>query len=554
MGKNDDDGNENLFSTCLSALEEKESIWYLDSGCSNHMSGNENIFLDVDTSATPNIKMGNGAIVEAKGKGRIAVKTKKGMKQIHDVLLVPKLSQNLLSVGQLVENGYRLVFQDGACIIYDKNAVEMVIAKVKMERNRNFPIEFQYAEVAAMKADVVQDSWLWHKRFCHLNFQGLKLLQKNSMVNGLPEIKETIDVCEGCIMGKQHRNSFPRQSTWRAKAPLELIHTDICGKMQTPSLSQYRFKALVEKQSGSTIKVMRSDRGGEYTSQEFEDYCKDEGIWKQLTASYSPQQNGIAERKNRTIVEMATSMMNEKGLPKRFWAEAVFTAVYILNRSPTKVVKNKTPFEAWSGFKPSLIVSRDVVFNEKARWDWNENKVQEMPYALVQEQREILGEHQEEEATPQTPAATGNNSNAEPVSPNYSSSESPPLRTRSLNDIYETCNFSGIEPESFEEAQKHEVWVKAMKDEIRMIEKNQTWELVDLPKDRDVIGVKWIFKTKFNQDGSIQKHKARLVARGLLKSQLDVKSTFLNAVLEEEVYVEQPQGFLVEGEKTKFTS
>ncbi|BBG94303.1 hypothetical protein Prudu_002549 [Prunus dulcis] len=198
--KNDDDGNENLFSTCLSALEEKESIWYLDSGCSNHMSGNENIFLDVDTSATPNIKMGNGAIVEAKGKGRIAVKTKKGMKQIHDVLLVPKLSQNLLSVGQLVENGYRLVFQDGACIIYDKNAVEMVIAKVKMERNRNFPIEFQYAEVAAMKADVVQDSWLWHKRFCHLNFQGLKLLQKNSMVNGLPEIKETTDVNEGSAL------------------------------------------------------------------------------------------------------------------------------------------------------------------------------------------------------------------------------------------------------------------------------------------------------------------------------------------------------------------
>lgn len=283
-----------------------------------------------------------------------------------------------------MENGYRLVFQDGACIIYDKNAVEMVIAKVKMERNRNFPIEFQYAEVAAMKVDVVQDSWLWHKRFCHLNFQGLKPLQKNSMVNGLPEIKETIDVCEGCIMGKQHRNSFPRQSTWRTKAPLELIHTNICGKMQTPSLSQYRyfltfiddfsrmtwvyflkeksetfvvfkrFKALVEKQSGSTIKVMRSDRGCEYTSQEFEDYCKDEGIWKQLTASYSPQQNGIVERENRTIVEMATSMMNEKGLPKRFWAEAVFTAVYILNRSPTKFVKNKTPFEAWSGFKPSV--------------------------------------------------------------------------------------------------------------------------------------------------------------------------------------------------------
>ncbi|CAL8131469.1 unnamed protein product [Prunus armeniaca] len=99
-----------------------------------------------------------------------------------------------------------------------------------------------------------------------------------------------------------------------------------------------------------------------------------------------------------------------------------------------------------------------------------------------------------------------------------------------------------------------------MKDEIRMIKKNQTWELVDLPKDRDVIGVKWIFKTKFNQDGSIQKHKARLVARGFTQKpaqknwliyQLDVKLGFLNGVLEEEVYVEQPQGFLVEGGEDK---
>ncbi|CAL9012418.1 unnamed protein product [Prunus brigantina] len=304
------------------------------------------------------------------------------------------------------------------------------------------------------------------------------------MVNGLPEIKETTD---------------------------EKSKTFVVFK---------RFKALVEKQSGSTIKVMRSDRGGEYTSQEFEDYCKDEGIWKQMTASYSPQQNGITERKNRTIVKMATSMMNEKGLPKRFWAEAIFTA---------ESIKKRKPF-------------------------------------------------------PQTPAAAGNNSNTEPISLNYSSSESPPLRTRSLNDIYETCNFSGIEPESFEEAQKHEVWVRAMKDEIRMIEKNQNSELVDLPKDKDVIGVKWIFKTKFNQDGSIQKHKARLVARSFTQNpgidffetfapvarletirtlialaaqknwliyQLDVKSAFLNGVLEEEVYVEQPQGFLVEGGEEK---
>lgn len=115
-----------------------------------------------------------------------------------------------------------------------------------------------------------------------------------------------------------------------------------------------KFKDLVEKQSGCSIKTIRSDRGGEYTSKEFDEYCKNEGIWKHLTAGYSLQQNGTVERKNRTIVEMARSMINEKGLPKNFWAEAVNTAVYILNRCSTKVVKDKTPIEAWNGMKPSV--------------------------------------------------------------------------------------------------------------------------------------------------------------------------------------------------------
>ena len=107
-----------------------------------------------------------------------------------------------------------------------------------------------------------------------------------------------------------------------------------------------KFKALVEKQKGCSIKTIHSDRGGEYTSREFEEYCKNEGIQKQLTARYTPQQNGASERRNRTIVEMARTMMNEKWLPKYFWAEAVHTAVHILNRCPTKALKDKTPVEA----------------------------------------------------------------------------------------------------------------------------------------------------------------------------------------------------------------
>ena len=104
-----------------------------------------------------------------------------------------------------------------------------------------------------------------------------------------------------------------------------------------------KFKAPIEKQKGCSIKTTHSDRGGEYTSQEFEEYCKNESIQKRLTARYTPQQNGVSERTNITIVEIARTMMNEKRLPKYFWAETVHTTIHILNRCPIKALKDETP-------------------------------------------------------------------------------------------------------------------------------------------------------------------------------------------------------------------
>ncbi|XP_069154457.1 uncharacterized protein [Solanum lycopersicum] len=158
---------------------------------------------------------------------------------------------------------------------------------------------------------------------CHLNFHGLKLLKKMDMVQGLPEIPTEVDTCESCIMGKQHRKSFPKGAFWRASSEAFATFK--------------KFKSLVEKQKGCSIKTIRSDRGG---------------IQKQLTAGYTHQQNGVYERRNRTIVEMDRTMMNEKGLPKYFWAEPDHTTVHILNRCPTKALKEKTPVESGSGIKP----------------------------------------------------------------------------------------------------------------------------------------------------------------------------------------------------------
>ncbi|KAK2992531.1 hypothetical protein RJ640_002425 [Escallonia rubra] len=304
----------------------------------------------MDNIVNTKVKLGNGTIVQAQGKGTNGVQTKQGTRFIRDVLLVPDLEHNLLSLGQLLENDYSLQFQDKCCIIYDKRGSKDVVTKIKIEKNRSFSINFRYTSGVAMKASIVEDSWLWHRRFGHINFKNLKLLHKENMVQGLPTIEEKHEVCEGCAFGKHHRQSFQKGVAWRAKEKLELVHTDVCGPMQTLSntenmyfilfIDDYtrmtwvyfirqksevfgvfrKFKCLVEKQSGCLIKVLRSDRGNEYTSNEFHKFCEDEGVERQLTVGYTPQQKGVSERKNQTVMEMAKSMLHDKGIPRLFWA------------------------------------------------------------------------------------------------------------------------------------------------------------------------------------------------------------------------------------------
>jgi hypothetical protein len=186
-----------------------------------------------------------------------------------------------------------------------------------------------------------------------------------------------------------------------------------------------KFRSMVEKETGEMIACLRTDRGGEFTSIDFRNYCEENGIKRQLTAAYTPQQNGIAERKNRTLLDMVRCMITSKDIPKRFWPEAVNWANYVLNRSPAAALSDVTPEEAWSSTKPSvkhfrifgciayahipdaqrkkldnkstkciflgvseeskayrlynpvtkkIVISRDVIFVENEKWSWNEAK------------------------------------------------------------------------------------------------------------------------------------------------------------------------------------
>ena len=233
------------------------------------------------------------------------------------------------------------------------------------------------------------------------------------------------------------------------------------------------------------------------------------------------------------------------------------------------------------------IVSRDVEFYEEGTWNWEEK---EDTYDFFPYFEEI----DEEALTPNdsTPALSPTPSTNEASSSSEGSSSERPRRMRNIQELYDEtevindlfCLFVDSEPLNFDEAMKDKRWRQAMEEEIKAIEKNNTWELSSLPKGHEAIGVKWVFKIKKNAKGEVERHKARLVAKGykqqygvdydevfapvarmetirLLISlaaqmkwrifQLDVKSAFLNGYLEEDVYVEQPMGFVIEGQEGK---
>nr|GEU99660.1 retrovirus-related Pol polyprotein from transposon TNT 1-94 [Tanacetum cinerariifolium] len=251
------------------------------------------------------------------------------------------------------------------------------------------------------------------------------------------------------------RSSFSNEATSRAKELLQLIYMDFCGPITPPS------HGVVEKKKGLKIKSMISNRGGEFLSKKFNNFCEDNGIWRFLTAPYSPQQNGVVERKNRTILNMS--------------------------------LDNKTPQEAWNGMKPT--VSHLRIFGSIA-------------YVYVPSQRRSkLDDRSKKHVFVGYDKQSKGYKLYNPV-------------TRKVVEIYKVtdemlllCLYADCEPLVFEEAMKSKKWRQAMEEEIKSIKKNDTWELTTLLKGQEAIRVKWVYKAKKNAKGEVEKYMARLVAK-----------------------------------------
>ncbi|GJW88831.1 ribonuclease H-like domain, reverse transcriptase, RNA-dependent DNA polymerase [Tanacetum coccineum] len=272
--------------------------------------------------------------------------------------------------------------EDDKLQLYDMD--NKIFLEVMRQRNRLYKASIRIGTPVCLLANLKDTTWLWHARLGHLNFESLKTMTQRDLVRGIPTIKQTKQICDVCLIGKQNRTPFPKKAKARSTSPLDLVYGDLCGPITppTPSGKRYIFlivddysrymwvyflntkdqafdtfkeyKSTVEKELRTTLKMLRTDRGGEFTSNEFTQYCKENGIARQLTAPYSPQQNGVVERRNRTIMSATRCMMKATNMPQNFWAEAVRHAIYILNSVPTKALEDITPYEAIKQRKPNL--------------------------------------------------------------------------------------------------------------------------------------------------------------------------------------------------------
>ncbi|CAL2237102.1 unnamed protein product [Prunus armeniaca] len=203
-----------LFYACNVVTNVKVNhSWYIDSGCSNHMTGDESLLVNIKRNLTSKVKMGTGEIVPVVGKRTLVIENKLGRKHIQEVMLVPGLEENLLSVGQMMKHGYYLVFGGKVVNIYDDWSLDNLIVRVQMTSNRCFPLTMMPASDLVLKASVTHCLQTWHKRLGHLNERSIKMLENQEMVHGLLHLEQTSVVCEGCMLGKQHRDSFPLEST-----------------------------------------------------------------------------------------------------------------------------------------------------------------------------------------------------------------------------------------------------------------------------------------------------------------------------------------------------
>ena len=606
------------------------------------------------------------------------------------VMLVESLGFNHMSVSMLCDLDMVVVFGKYRCVVIMEADRSKVFEGFR--RGDLYIVDFSTGpQPAVCLLAKASEGWLWHRRLGHAGMRNLHTLAKKKHVIGIENVKFLKDhLCGACEAGKMTKAKHPAKTIMTTTCPFELLHMDLFGPNHYSAVSneasQYgfvivddysrytwvhivtykhevqevfkRFSSRASTNFGVKIKHIRSDNGTEFKNSRLDDYLDELGITHELSAPYTPQQNGVMERKNITLIEMARTMLDEYKTPQCFWIDAIDTACHIINRVYLHKFFKKTAYELLTDKKPNVSyfkvfgakcwirdphhnakfapkahegfmlgygkdshtyrvfnnVLHKVVETVDVRFDETNGSQREHLPSVLDEQspeesikfkatedvipteesaEEFIPEREERRANSPEEIAEENGAeeNADqiprrqPTHPRVAKEvqvekiiddiEAPGPLTRSKAS--HLSNFCGhfafvsiTEPTKVDEAFLEPEWIQAMQEELHQFELNNVWELVKRPNPRkhNIIGTKWIYRNKQDENGLVVRNKARLVAQGytqvegidfdetfapvarleairillayanhhnIILYQMDVKSAFLNGKLEEDV-------------------
>lgn len=567
--------------------------WVVDSGATNHMCFRFDWFINYKQLEGKKVTIANGSQVEVIGEGDVLFCDKDTGKRlmVNGVLHIPTLTQNLLSVSKMTMKGLKVIFTIHDVKVFRNN---IVILKARNE-NGIFKIK-SFEQYLCCKTGLNDDVLIWHKRLGHISKTGMIEMVKQNL---LPVTGSVEFNCESCILGKQTREPFASSET-KSESILDLVHTDVCGPLPVESLNgnKYfitflddyshftfiyfmkkrdevsgfitKFITFVTNQTGRKLKIIRSDGAKENLTGEIRNLFQEKGIKHQKTCPYTPQQNGKAERLNRTLLEITRSMLIEANLNDEFWAEAMNTAVYLLNRRPSSSINNKIPFELW--YNKKLELKNLKVFG--CICYVLTPKLQRNKLAPRSSERIFIGYDDDYKGYKVIDLETHRIYMSRDVVFNE---EKFPVQEK--HDEINSAFMSNEIPRSFFEAMRRndsQEWIKACNDEMKSLRDKGTWILVSRTPGMKLIRCKWVFTIKTKGNGEIDRYKARLVAKGFTQHegidyhetfapvtkltsirlifklamiekmqirQIDIKTAFLNGKIEEDLFMMQPEGF-----------
>nr|GEU49873.1 retrovirus-related Pol polyprotein from transposon TNT 1-94 [Tanacetum cinerariifolium] len=525
---------------------------------------------------------------------------------ISRVYFVEGLGYNLFSVGQFCDLDLEVAFHQHTCFIRNLDGVDLLIGS---RGNNLYTLSLQdmmaSSPICLLSKASKTKSWLWHRRLSHLNCGAINHLARQGLVKGLPKLKfEKDHICLACAMGKTTKKSHKAKSEDTNQEKLYLLHMDLCGLMRTESVNGKKYiliivddysrftwvKFLRSKDEAPNfiikflkmiqvrLKVLacriRTDNGTEFVNQTLRDYYKEVGIFHEISVARSPQQNGVVERHNHTLIEAPRTMLIYAQAPLFLWAEAVATACFTQNRSIIRLRHGKTPYELlhnklpdlsffhvfgalcyltndseklgklqpkadigiFIGYAPTKKAEFTIDVQDKfsglvqkscsltpyvppSRNDWDLlfqpmfDELLNPPPSVVHQAPEVIAPI-DDVIPPVQDDSTGSpfSTTVDQDAP-FASKSHTTIEIKSLV-IPQEVEEDNLDIETYKDALTQSCWIEAMQEELNEFERLEVWELVPLPDKVMVITLKWIYTVKLDEPGGILKNKARLVARG----------------------------------------